>query len=228
MCSCPGPLIDSKTSLSSRVRRWRRQLHHPAEQRRDSWCCGAPRQARADNTALLAWFRDWSGVGELFRRLHVAVSRAADRLDRRPQARLRPDRADSEHGGRRSARPRCAVRHLAAAVEAWACDGGASPAARRISRRSLRELGGVSAPAPCAVDITASDLRCVPGGVRFRARRTSGPPIGARPRSSSISEQTMRRCCASSNETFGSGHLRASRAGGQVARRVVLARRPPT
>jgi hypothetical protein len=121
-----------------------------------SWRCELGVTLRADNTPLLAAFRDWSGAGELFRaparggsspQTAWTVARQSDCLKVAAllEARRPLGKADRQFQVWRRA------------VQIWAADGGSSPALAELSAE-LRSLHRSSAPAQCPVDITPAEL----------------------------------------------------------------------
>jgi hypothetical protein len=121
-----------------------------------SWCCSLIVQLRADDTPLLARLREWSGVGQLFRvaaqgrsqpQTKWSVTRRADCLEIARILSRRPPLG--------KAAAQFDLWRLA--VEAWATNGGASPALPVFAAR-MRELHRSVVPVPCPVDITEAEL----------------------------------------------------------------------
>jgi hypothetical protein len=121
-----------------------------------SWCCALDITLRADDTPLLAYLRDWSGIGEL---VHAAargrshpqtswkVTRRADCVE------LVRILSQCPPIGKGAAQFDLWCR----AVEAWVAEGGASPALSALAAR-MRELHRSVVPVPCPVDITEREL----------------------------------------------------------------------
>jgi hypothetical protein len=121
-----------------------------------SWCCELAVKLRADNTPLLAAFRDWSGAGELFRgaargrsfpQMAWTVARQSDCLKVAALLDARPPLGKAAHQ----------FELWRQAVRIWAAEGGNSPVLARFAAE-LRSLHRNSAPMPCAVDITEAEV----------------------------------------------------------------------
>ena len=121
-----------------------------------SWCCALTVKLRADNTPLLAGFREWSGAGELF----AAPSRGGSApqtnwMVARKLDCLRLATILSDHPPLGKAALQFDIWRRA--VHIWFAQGGTSPELRGLATQ-LRHLHRSARPVPCRVDISASDL----------------------------------------------------------------------
>jgi hypothetical protein len=117
-----------------------------------SWCCGLQVKLRADNTPLLATFRDWTGAGELFRAPARGGSapQTAWMVSRRADCERIVEILDSNPPLGKAAREFDLWR---AAVSVWSADGGGSPVLAELGAE-LRARRDKAAPAACPVDIS--------------------------------------------------------------------------
>ena len=121
-----------------------------------SWCCALGVKLRADNTPLLAGFREWSGAGELF--ASPSRARSAPQTNWLVARRfdcLRLATILSEYPPLGKAGLQFDVWRRA--VHIWFAQGGSSPAFRALAAQ-LRWLHRSTRPVPCRVHISASDL----------------------------------------------------------------------
>ena len=121
-----------------------------------SWCCALGVKLRADNTPLLAGFREWSGAGQLF--ASPSRGRSAPQTNWTVARRLdclRLATILSEYPPLGKAEQQFDIWRRA--VHIWFAQGGTSPAFRALATQ-LRRLHRSTRPVPCRVDITASDL----------------------------------------------------------------------
>jgi hypothetical protein len=121
-----------------------------------TWRCCLQVKLRADNTPLLATFREWTGAGELFpaparagSRAQTAwiVARQADCLEVVTLLEAWPPLGKAAYG----------FRLWKQAVLLWIAEGGSSPALAEVAAE-LRSRHRTTRPAPCEVDITERDL----------------------------------------------------------------------
>ena len=143
-----------------------------------SWSCGLQVKLRADDTPLLAAFRDWSGLGQL--------SPAAARGGSRPQTTWMIGRQaeclkvaaildDSPLLGKKARE----FQIWREAVGVWVARGGSDPRLERLAA-ALRAIRAKSAPAPCGVSITDEYLAAFLAGfasaeAHFGASDTGSP-----------------------------------------------------
>jgi LAGLIDADG DNA endonuclease family protein len=121
-----------------------------------TWRCCLQVKLRADNTPLLATFREWTGAGELFHaparagsRPQTAwiVARQADCLRVVHLLDARPPLGKAAY----------AFRLWKRAALLWTAEGGCSPALAELAAE-LASRHRTARPAPCEVDITERDL----------------------------------------------------------------------
>ena len=121
-----------------------------------TWCCGLDVKLRADNTPLLATFREWTGAGELFHaparagsrpQTSWTVARQADCLKAVNLLDAWPPLGKAAH----------VFRIWKRAVRLWTAEGGSSPGLAKLAA-DLRSRHRYPRPAPCEVDITEPDL----------------------------------------------------------------------
>ena len=121
-----------------------------------SWCCGLQVKLRADDTPLLAAFRDWSGVGQLSPSAATGGSRPQTTWMIGRQAECLKVAAildDSPLLGKKARE----FQIWREAVELCATRGGAEPELDRLAT-ALRALRHEFTPAPCRVSITEDYL----------------------------------------------------------------------
>jgi hypothetical protein len=121
-----------------------------------SWCCELEIRLRADNTPLLAAFREWSGAGELFamRAQGHANPQSGWRVTRRSDCERVAQLLEAYPPLGKAAAQFALWRR---AVGIWGRNGGASPELPAIAAR-LRMLHHSVRPVACPVDITPSEL----------------------------------------------------------------------
>jgi hypothetical protein len=122
-----------------------------------SWVCALAVTLRADDTPLLAEFRDWSGAGDLYRasvqgrsrpQTSWTVGRRADCM------KIAAILGQSPPLGKAA----LVFELWRRAVQIWSAEGGASPALAELAAE-LRDLRNRRVSAPCPVDISTERLR---------------------------------------------------------------------
>ena len=142
-----------------------------------SWCCSLGLKLRADNTPLLAGFREWSGAGELF--ASPSRGRSAPQTNwvvarRLHCLRLATILSDYPPLGKAALQFDIWRR----AVHIWFAQGGTSPIFPALAAQ-LRRLHRSTMPVPCRVDITASGLAAFLAGFASAEAHFGASDVGS-------------------------------------------------